>query len=50
MFEGAPVKIPYKFRDVLEAEYGAKALVNRDYHEYAQPTDMHCAVIDVNTL
>ena len=33
MFEGAPVKIPYRFRDLLEAEYGATALVNKDYHE-----------------
>ncbi|KAL1894677.1 mannosyltransferase [Sporothrix stenoceras] len=34
MFEGAPVKIPYRFRDILEAEYGENALVNKDFHEH----------------
>ncbi|ERT02282.1 hypothetical protein HMPREF1624_00580 [Sporothrix schenckii ATCC 58251] len=33
MFEGAPAKIPYRFREILEAEYGASALVNKDFHE-----------------
>ncbi|CAK7202573.1 mannosyltransferase [Sporothrix eucalyptigena] len=34
MFEGAPVKIPYRFRDILEAEYTASALVRTDYHDH----------------
>ncbi|KJR80475.1 mannosylphosphorylation protein [Sporothrix schenckii 1099-18] len=34
MFEGAPAKIPYRFREILEAEYGASALVNKDFHDH----------------
>lgn len=30
-FEKAPVKIPYRYRDLLAAEYGEKSLINRDF-------------------
>jgi len=30
-FEGAPVKIPYQYRVLLESEYGESSLTNTDY-------------------
>ncbi|CAK7246084.1 MAG: mannosyltransferase [Sporothrix thermara] len=33
-FEDMPVKIPYRYRDMLESEYGASALTTADFHEY----------------
>lgn len=32
-FEGSPVKIPFKYKDMLEAEYGSHALVDKEYSE-----------------
>lgn len=32
-FEGSPVKIPFKYKDILEAEYGAQGLANTDFAE-----------------
>jgi hypothetical protein len=32
-FEGVPCKIPYRYQDMLRAEYGKKALSNTEYHE-----------------
>lgn len=34
-FEGAPVLIPYRYKDMLESEYGAEALSKREYKGYA---------------
>ena len=33
VFEGAPAKIPFKFREILESEYGKKSLVNTDFNK-----------------
>ncbi len=41
VFEGAPAKIPYKFRDVLESEYGKKALANTEFNECVPDTPPH---------
>ncbi|KAL8285447.1 hypothetical protein RB597_002493 [Gaeumannomyces tritici] len=30
-FENSPVKIPYRYRDLLAAEYGEKSLINGDF-------------------
>ena len=30
-FEGAPAKIPYRFRELLAAEYGVDALISADH-------------------
>lgn len=30
-FEGTPAKIPFAYKEVLEAEYKEKALTNKDY-------------------
>ncbi|EFW99162.1 mannosylphosphorylation protein [Grosmannia clavigera kw1407] len=34
VFEGTPVKIPYRYRDLLVAEYGTWALANTDFHDH----------------
>jgi len=34
VFEGAPAKIPFAYKEVLEAEYHKKALTLTDYEEY----------------
>lgn len=31
MFEGTPAKVPFKYKQILEAEYGTKGLVNTEY-------------------
>ncbi|KAL8393466.1 hypothetical protein RB595_003291 [Gaeumannomyces hyphopodioides] len=33
-FENSPVKIPYRYRDLLAAEYGEKSLINRDFKSH----------------
>ncbi|ROV99290.1 hypothetical protein VSDG_03942 [Cytospora chrysosperma] len=33
-FEGSPVKIPFKYKEILEAEYGTKGLVKTEYAEH----------------
>ena len=32
-FEGVPALIPYKYKEMLTAEYGKKALKNTRYHQ-----------------
>ncbi|KAK6450519.1 hypothetical protein FP744_10006769 [Trichoderma asperellum] len=32
-FEGVPCKIPYRYQDMLQAEYGKNALTNIEFHE-----------------
>ncbi|KAJ9151917.1 Protein MNN4 [Pleurostoma richardsiae] len=34
VFEGIPAKIPYKFKDLLENEYGKKSLTNTDFNHH----------------
>lgn len=34
VFEGAPAKIPYRYKEVLQAEYGERSLTNTDYHDH----------------
>jgi hypothetical protein len=34
IFEGAPVKIPAQYKELLEAEYGKKALTQTEYQRY----------------
>ncbi|EPE10074.1 mannosylphosphorylation protein [Ophiostoma piceae UAMH 11346] len=38
-FEGAPVKIPYRFQDMLESEYGIDALTDKDFHDHTFDDD-----------
>lgn len=33
-FEGAPVMIPFKYKDMLESEYGKEALTNTKFEGY----------------
>jgi phosphorylcholine metabolism protein LicD len=33
-FEGTPVKIPYAYAELLEEEYGAKSLANKNFENY----------------
>lgn len=33
IFEGVPVKIPYRYADLLEEEYGEQSLTLTDYNE-----------------
>lgn len=39
-FEGVPARIPYKYEDMLEAEYGAQALNNKLYHNHVFKDDV----------
>lgn len=42
-FEGVPAKIPFKYKEFLAAEYGAKSLYNKNFHEYAFSSLPHCS-------
>lgn len=33
-FEGVPCKIPYRYQDMLQAEYGKNALTNTEFHDH----------------
>jgi hypothetical protein len=34
VFEGAPAKIPFAYKEILEAEYRSKALTLQDFEGY----------------
>ncbi|KAK5992422.1 Protein MNN4-like protein [Cladobotryum mycophilum] len=34
VFEGVPAKIPFRYKDMLGAEYGRKALTNKEFHNH----------------
>jgi hypothetical protein len=34
VFEGAPAKIPFAYREILEAEYRSRALTLQDFEGY----------------
>ncbi|TPX17178.1 uncharacterized protein E0L32_003296 [Thyridium curvatum] len=34
VFEGSPAKIPYRYKEILQAEYSAKSLYNKDFHDH----------------
>jgi hypothetical protein len=40
IFEGMPVKVPYAYAELLEAEYGSQSLTNAEYegHVFSQET------------
>ncbi|PNY26673.1 Protein MNN4 [Tolypocladium capitatum] len=42
-FEGVPAKIPFRYKEMLESEYGKSALTNRQFHGICV---VKCAVID----
>lgn len=34
-FEGVPAKVPYRYQQMLESEYGKAAVLKTDYNGYA---------------
>lgn len=37
IFEGMPAKIPFRFKELLAAEYGERSLTKTDFHELVYP-------------
>ncbi|KAL6813323.1 LicD family domain-containing protein [Trichoderma sp. SZMC 28013] len=48
-FEGVPCKIPYRYEEMLQAEYGKRSLTNTEYHGRANVDD-ESFNLDINSL